>query len=199
MAIGSFEVVMRVDTKHVLNMLDPNRPNGFIMVHTRNLKMGMKRITQLYARIYRKHIAAAGIKPWHGTANAMLLKQEISPSTTAGVRGTAGMTTARDYVVKVPDYMIDLDRFKKQPHWVKLLPGRSITKWVEEHGGNVEPVGGAHRRSKVTGRFMKRFYRNVKIKRHPWIDSAHDEARQYILGILGDVVRRTESEVKTNA
>lgn len=194
MVIGRFTVIMRVDNKHVLNMLDPNRPNGYIMTYKRNLKMGMKRIAQLYARTYRKHIQQAGIKSWHGVADAMLLKQEMNPSSTGGVRGTAGMTTSRDYVVKVPEYMIALDRFKRQPHWVKLLPGRSITHWVESHGGN---IGGVNRRSKVTGRFLKNYYRSVKIKRYPWIDSANDEARSYIVGILENVKNRTVSEVKT--
>ena len=205
MAITSPKVIITVHTKKVTNMLD-----NYITSFNKNLVMGNKRITQLYAKTYLKHIIQAGIKKWGRSGKSvfeMLEEQQINPlplragGLEAGGRGPMKElgTVAPGYMIVVPGYMVPLDRFNKQPHWVKLLPGRSITKWIEDKGGIegrflLNPQRG---RSKMTGRFLKKYYRSVKIKRHPWIDSANEEARQYIVGILKGVVNRTASEVKT--
>ena len=96
------------------------------------------------------------------------------------------ITGARDYVVKVPSYLIALDRFKHQPHIVALKPGRSITNWYRRKIG--EPLKGVRRGRRIQ-------YQVLKIKRHPWIDSANDEARQYVRGEVQGIVNRTRSEV----
>ena len=205
MAINDIKIVVKVNTKLVLDMLNPSAERGYIMTYTRNLKMGMKRIASLYAETYLKHIQMAGIQSWTGQAEGILEAQIIEPNSVPGERpGLLGISETKDYVVEVPEYMIALDRFKKQPHWVKLSPGRSITRWYRDTftpklGADLVDLQleGLRRRSKSTGRFTKSRYKAIAVKRHPWIDSANEEARQYINGILQGAQNKTEMEVKS--
>ena len=196
MGISDVRVIVHVDTSKVVNMLD-----NYIMVFTRNLKMGMQNIARLYARTYRKHIQQAGIEPWTGKTNQILMEQEMNPHKSRAKSKTSfGRGQMRHlgiqvpgYMVVVPGYMVALDRLR-QPFVVTLYPERSITKWYKE---KISGETQHQYRSKKTGRFGNIVYKRMKIKRHPWIDSSNAEVRNYLVGILENVKNKTRSEVKT--
>lgn len=195
MGISDIRVVVEFDTKRVIDLFNPLNPNGYTMVFTRNLRMGMKSIASLYAQTYLKHIRQSGIKAWKGHAEGMLEQQSIEPKTVHGDRGGS----ARDYVVMVPEYLVALNKFKREPHWVELRPNRSITKWYKEKIGGIQSkiieTSSGSRINPKTKRRLKSYYR-IRVKSHPWIDSANNEARSYIIGILNNANNKTENEVR---
>lgn len=137
--------------------------NEYTTLHTKGLKMSGKRISQRYAAMYYKHAQKAGIKSWTGRSYNMLANQMRSPE-----RKGTGMNLV--YLVKLPMNLIALDRLR-QPFRVQLLPGRSITAWAKAHGklkmrGSLGSAG------------------TISVKRHPFIDAAHHDARTHIRRIL---------------
>lgn len=176
MAIRQPRVTIQVDTKKTENMID-----NFTIAFRRNIKMGAKRIAGIYALAYLHHIRKVGIQKWTGHAEKMLADQITNPPKLgAAERVGAG------FGVRVPGYLIALDRFDKQPHIVALKPGRSITRWYKRKVG--EPLKGVRKGRRIQ-------YQTIRIKRKPWIDDANMEARQYIVGIIDNVKNRIKSEV----
>ena len=229
-----FRVVVSVDTSKITNMID-----NYIMAFTRNLKMGLKNISKVYALAYLKHIRESGIQRDTGYAEDLLIRQIEEPlvGRAGGVMGRGefaklGQRLEGTYQVVVPNYMIALDRFKQQPHIVALKSGRGISRWYERTFG-MKPLAGVNIPAAMRrpGKFFKRkteeierrvrnaqregksykdiekirseeprqlikYFQIMKVKRHPWIDSANQEARQYILSLLLNVRDRTRAEVK---
>ena len=144
----------------------------------------MKKIAGHYARVYLRHIRAAGIKEWKfGSFNR--LKEQISnPLRTSGSR--SGGTTS--YGVEVARYLLALDNFKKQPHWVKLKKGRLIRQWA------IDKMG-----TRPTGYLLKTqpdYEPSIPIKSHPWLESANAAAYKGIQQIIRIELNKLKDEVK---
>ncbi len=171
MVVKKPKIIFSVNSKRMINTLD-----RYTIAFKRNLRLGNKRIAGMFAQTYLRYLVAAGVDKWTGHAFKMLIDQVDNPSLSKG-----------SYIVKVPEYLIALDRFDKDPHVVALKPGRSITNWYNRKIG--KPLKGVRKGGRIQ-------YQVIRIKRRPWIDNSNTEARKFIIGILDNAKSRTASEVK---
>ncbi len=154
---------IRVDAREVIHFY-----SNYAIKFPQEITKGMKDIARMYAKVYLKHIRLAGIRRWTGRSEAVLQRQTKEP-----VR-----LSKSSWGVEVPNNLLALDRFKKQPHKVKLRKNSSIGRWAKTVLG-IEPRG-----------------QLFLVKRHPWIDNADSEATTNIRVILEKRIRRAISRSK---
>tara|TARA_Y100000310_G_scaffold223844_1_gene225715 strand:+ start:577 stop:1176 length:600 start_codon:yes stop_codon:yes gene_type:complete len=182
---------VQMDASKVINLLE-----SYPFALQKNMGLAARDIAGVYARSYLRALRNAGVEEWRGHGFDIIRRQISHPTpigssslSQPGERTAAGTVNpnrgVKTYGIKVPLYLIALDRFKKQPHWVKLKRGRLITKWAQRKMGMPAfTVGG------------KPFEPSIKVKSHPWIDDGNSIARRRANTIIRQRLNQTRSEVK---